>query len=132
MSSENENQTVPTPQQEETSIQKDVTIVCRTCSEVINDNETKLTCKHIGCDSVFCKNCIELMIDVMFAAPEFNYPLTCGQCSNPFDIEEIDRISLEQKRYEQYISCVLPLFWSTDCLETNEKLVACKSSITNI
>jgi len=128
-SQENEVSVPPTSQENEAPVPENITIVCRTCNEVINDNETKLICKHSTCNSVFCTNCIHQMLNVMFAEPVFNYPLKCGHCSCAFDQEEIDQLIIEQNRYEQYISCVLPLFWSQDCLETNEKLVECKQYI---
>jgi hypothetical protein len=127
MSTENENQNLAqtTTTQAAVSSEKKVTITCKTCEATINDDDTKLICTNKNCGAVTCDACINLMFDVMFGQPVLNYPLSCGACQSSFDITEIDRILVKCERYEQFIACVLPLFWSKDCLEENEKLAQC-------
>jgi hypothetical protein len=124
MSTENENQNISSAATTVSS-QKSITITCGICEATINDDDTKLICKNKGCGKMTCNICINLMFEVMFGQPAFNYPLLCGACQHPFDIIDIDQILVKQKRYEQFIACVLPLFWSKDCLEENEKLAQC-------
>jgi hypothetical protein len=124
MSTENENQNISSATTT-VSAQKSITITCGTCEATINDDDTKLMCKNKRCGKMTCNTCINLMFEVMFGQPVLNYPLLCGACQHPFDIIDIDQILIKQKRYEQFIACVLPLFWSKDCLEENEKLAQC-------
>ncbi|CAF3745589.1 unnamed protein product [Rotaria magnacalcarata] len=117
MSSESENQNKSSPSVETTTTpsQEIIAIKCCTCESVIHDGETKLTCKNITCSKWTCTTCINVMLEIMFAQPVFNYPLPCGSCQYPFDPIEIDRILIRQENYEKFIACVLPLFWSKDC-----------------
>jgi len=126
MSTENENQNAPSPQTEAVaSLQKTPIIICGTCEATINDDNTKLICTNQRCGKATCNTCINLMFEVMFGQPALNYPLSCGACQHPFNITDIDQIIVNQQRYEQFIACVLPLFWSKNCLEENEKLAQC-------
>ncbi|CAF1219202.1 unnamed protein product [Adineta steineri] len=126
MSAETEIQNIPSPTTEqETSSEKNIIMTCGICQITINDGDTKLKCKSNSCGAFTCNTCIELMINVMFGHPTLNYPLLCGVCQEAFDLTEVDEILREQQCYEQYISCVLPLFWSKDCLQDNEKLAQC-------
>jgi hypothetical protein len=127
MSTENENQNLSSPITTEAvvSSEKKITVICKTCDETINDDDTKLICTNKNCGAVTCHKCINLMLEVMFGQPALTYPLKCGECQNSFDIIDIDRILVKYERYEQFISCVLPLFWLEDCLEANEQLAQC-------
>ncbi|CAF1104668.1 unnamed protein product [Rotaria sordida] len=100
-------------------------MTCGICEATINDDDTKLTCSNKKCNKLTCNTCINLMFEIMFGHPTLNYPLSCGACQQSFDITHIDQIIIKQKHYEQFIACVLPLFWSKDCLEKNEKLAQC-------
>ncbi|CAF4374278.1 unnamed protein product, partial [Rotaria sp. Silwood2] len=100
-------------------------MTCSTCEAIINDGDTKLTCTNKKCSKFTCNACINLMFEIMFGQPALNYPLLCGACQNSFDIIQVDQILVKQERYEQFIACVLPLFWSKDCLEENERLAQC-------
>jgi hypothetical protein len=100
-------------------------MTCGTCDATINDDDTKLICTNKNCGKLTCNACINLMFEMMFGQPVLNYPLLCGACQRSFDLEKIDQILVKQERYEQFIACVLPLFWSKDCLEGNEKLAQC-------
>lgn len=128
MTTENQNQnisppiivpTIPPPQE-------NITIRCGICEEAINDTDAKLICTNKKCGKLTCNVCIHKMFEVMFSQPALNYPLLCGACQNAFDVKEVDQILVKQDRYEQFIACVLPLFWSKDCLQENEKLAQCK------
>jgi hypothetical protein len=126
MSTENENQNAPSPSTEAAaSPQKVPIITCGICEETINDDDTKLICTNQRCGKTTCNKCINGMFAVMFGQPALTYPLLCGACQRPFNITDIDQILVKQERYEQFIACVLPLFWSKDCLEENEKLAQC-------
>ncbi len=126
MSDENENQnTSSSTTQATVSSQKTITVICGTCDATIDDDDTKLICTNKKGGKWTCNACINIMFEVMFAQPAFHYPLLCGACQRPFDLEKIDQILVKQDRYEQFIACVLPLFWSKDCLEDNEKLAQC-------
>ncbi len=123
---QNQNQNMSSLTTEATaSSQKSITIICGICEAIINEDDTKLICKNIKCGKSTCDICIKLMFGVMFGQPALNYPLVCGACQHPFDTAEIDPILVKQDCYEQFIACVLPLFWSKDCLEQNEKLAQC-------
>jgi hypothetical protein len=126
MSSENENQNIPALAANATIPSQEITIMtCGTCEATINDGDTKLICMNKKCGKLTCDTCINLMFDVMFGEPALNYPLTCGACQHEFDIAQIDQILIKQERYGQFIACVLPLFWSKDCLTENERLAQC-------
>jgi hypothetical protein len=126
MSSENENQNILSPTTQATvELQENTTTTCGICEATINNNDTKLICTNIKCGKLTCNACINLMFEVMFGQPVLNYPLSCGACQRSFDLKEIDQILVKQERYEQFIACVLPLFWSKDCLQENEKLAQC-------
>jgi hypothetical protein len=106
MSIENENQNIQSP-------------------EAIIDGTTKLICTNKKCGKLTCDTCINLMYDVMFGEPALHYPLLCGACQQPFAETHLNDVLVKHEHYEQYIACVLPLFWSKDCLQDNEQLAQC-------
>jgi hypothetical protein len=127
MSSESENQNITPPVIDVVApTQETITVKCGTCEATINPGDTQLICTNKKCGTATCNTCINIMFTMMFGEPALSYPLTCGACQSPFDITQIDQILVKQERYEQFIACVLPLFWSKDCLEENEKLAQCK------
>ncbi|CAF0980959.1 unnamed protein product [Rotaria sp. Silwood1] len=65
------------------------------------------------------------MIGMLFAQPTLNYPLKCGACQTAFNETYVERIIIDQNYYENYVACVLPLYWSQECLEDCEELVQC-------
>ena len=126
MSTENENQNIVSPPIEVIIPPPAKSVIsCEICESTINDDDTKLICTNKKCGKLTCNKCINTMFDLMFGQPAFNYPLKCGVCQHSFSITDIDRILVKQERYEQFISCVLPLYWSDDCLQTDEKLAQC-------
>ena len=130
MSTDSETQIVPPPATESAaSSEKKVTLTCITCEASINDDETKLLCSKPNCRAATCNACINLMLKTMFSQPALNYPLSCGSCRNSFDTTTIDAILVKHELYEQFIACVLPLFWSKQCLQQNEQLAQCMYSI---
>lgn len=134
MSTENETQIVvasPTLTTEAVaSSEKKVTLTCKTCETLINHDDTKILCTKPKCGAATCNTCIDLMLKVMFSQPALNYPLSCGSCGHSYDTTTIDAILVKHELYEQFIACVLPLFWSEDCLEENEQLAQCMYSIS--
>ena len=126
MSAVNEDQTISTSTAQVTSSsEENITLVCGICGTTINDDDTKLLCPNDKCGNWTCNVCINLMIDVVFSEPALHYPLSCGACEHSFDMTQIEQILVKQERYEQLIAYFLPLFWSKDCLEKNEKLAQC-------
>lgn len=126
MSVESENQAILSPSVEETVLSQNIVASkCCTCEAIINDDDIKLKCTNAKCNQWSCKVCVNLMLELMFAQPALNYPLSCGSCQNAFNLPDIDHILAKENRYEKFIACVLPLFWSKDCLEENEKLAQC-------
>ena len=127
MSTATESQTVsPSSIEAATSSKEKVTLICKICEATISDDDTKLICTNENCDALTCNTCINVMLEVMLGQPALNYPLTCGACANSFPTTDIDQILMKHQHYEQFIACVLPLFWSDDCLEETEKLAQCK------
>ena len=124
MSTENENQ-IPAPDATPAS-QETINIICGICLATIGDEDIKLICMHKPCGKVTCVSCIKKMIDVMLGQPALNYPFKCGACSQVCDGRVFDEIIIKQGYYEKYIACLMPLHWSKDCLEDNEKLAQCK------
>ena len=126
MSTVTEDQTIPMPTAQVTSSsEENTTMTCGICGATINDSGTKLVCPNDKCGNWTCNACIQLMIDAIFSEPALHYPLSCGACENSFDMTQIEQTLVKQERYEQLIACLLPLFWSEDCLEKNEKLAQC-------
>ena len=131
MSTENETQIIPAPPpttEASTLPEKKVTIECKICEGTINDGDTKLICSKPKCAAVTCTTCIDSMLKTMFSHPTLNYPLSCGACEQSFDTTDVDHILIKHQQYEQFIACVLPLFWSKDCLQQNEQLAQCMYS----
>jgi hypothetical protein len=128
MSTENKSQIIPAPpptMEVPTLSEKKAIIICKICEVVIDDTDTKLVCSKPKCAAVTCTTCIDSMLKTMFGQPTLNYPLSCGACGQSFDTTDIDLILIKHQQYEQFIACVLPLFWSEDCLEQNEQLAQC-------
>lgn len=101
-------------------------LLCLTCEGTISDEDLKITCTKAGCGKTTCISCVELLLRVLFSEPELTYPLRCGACNSPYQDGQIDGLLRSEGMYEQYMACVLPLFWSEACLETDEALARCK------
>ena len=131
MSTETENQNTVSLSAAATQTappEKKVTVVCKICEATINDGDRKLVCSKPKCAAVTCTTCIDSMLKTMFGQPTLNYPLSCVLCKHPFDTTDVDHILIKHQQYEQFIACVLPLFWSKDCLQQNEQLAQCMYS----
>lgn len=131
MSTNTEDSTVPPiarmPVPETPAAPEKVPLICATCHSTIADDEKRLTCTSKRCGKVTCGECVKLMLQVMFAQPALNYPLKCGACRTKFHETQLDQVIDTKEHYEQYIACVLPLHWTDDCLQQEEKLAQCKS-----
>lgn len=128
MSADTENQntvSLSSAATQTVSQEKKVTVTCKICEATINDDDTKIICSKPKCAAVTCITCIDSMLKTMFAQPTLNYPLECGACGQAFNTTDVDRILIKHQQYEQFIACVLPLFWSEDCLQPNEQLAQC-------
>ncbi|CAF0913819.1 unnamed protein product, partial [Adineta ricciae] len=126
MATENESQNIPISSKEPDASSKENTPkTCATCEVAVGVNDIKLQCKYDQCGAVTCNSCTKLMVEVMFGQPVLEYPLKCCSCSKAYDSIEVDQLLAKHSSYEQYIAFILPLFWSEDCLEENEKLAQC-------
>jgi len=101
--------------------------ICSICTTSIANDDAKLICTHDACGKLTCLTCVKRMIEVMFGQPAFNYPFKCGGCRNILDETFFLEFIIKQGQYEKYIACILPLYWSKDCLEENEVLAQCKN-----
>ena len=126
MSAEHDNETeseiVP---QVFSKLRETITITCGLCENMIKEDDTMLLCSNEKCKSWTCSDCVNIMLQLLLAQPALSYPLKCGACESSFDITQIEQIVVKQERYEQLIACMLPLFWSKDCLQTYETLAQC-------
>ena len=131
MSVENEVQNIPvsTTQEATPSPNKTIELTCCICEVQLTADRTNLSCANDQCNQWTCSACIQTMFNVMLGQPATNYPLLCGACEHAFDTVQVDRMLAEDEHYEQYIACILPLFWSQDCLAENEQLARCTYSL---
>ena len=126
---ENSNNTTPNPivlPEVLVEQEKKPLLICLTCESKISDEDAKLTCMKTGCGKTLCDTCIDSMLRVLFAEPELHYPMRCSGCGNSYHESQIDNVLKVGETYAQYMSCVLPLFWSQNCLENDEELARCK------
>lgn len=98
-------------------------LYCTACQNVIQQDENHVVCQ---CNDTFCAACSKLIVTMMISYPTLGYPFKCLTCLKYFDDNLFLPTINQQGLYERYISCVLPLFWSKDCLQENEKIVSCK------
>ncbi|CAF1507345.1 unnamed protein product [Rotaria magnacalcarata] len=127
MSTENDH-TEPTVQPTtmlEMPSPKENTRSCGICEANIAAADAHLTCINQKCHKVTCSHCINTMIDMFFAQPTLNYPLKCGGCRTAFNKASVERVIMDEKDYEKYIACMLPLYWSRKCLNNDEELAKC-------
>ena len=120
MSTEHENPTVATPQPET------IVISCSVCHETMMDNDCQVSCTCEHCGQLMCAKCMERLIQMVFSQPTLSYPFRCGSCSQLVDQHAFDGLIAKREDYGKFIACVLPLFWSTACLQDHEQLVSCK------
>lgn len=109
---------IPPPQENKIS--------CGICASDIAATEAHLTCTNDKCRKVTCSHCMSAMIRMLFAQPTLSYPLRCGACQTPFNKLAVERMVISGNYYDKYIACVLPLYWSEECLQDNEELAQCK------
>lgn len=126
---ENSNNTTPIPivlPEVLVEQEKKPLLICLTCESTISDEDAKLTCMRAGCGKTLCVTCIDSMLRVLFAEPELHHPMRCSGCGHSYHESQIDSVLKVDETYKQYMSCVLPLFWSQNCLQDNEELARCK------
>jgi hypothetical protein len=116
MSNETENLPVPI-----------VVKKCSACEEIFSDEKLHSGSFCENCDSSLCFNCTAKLIRTIFDQPALIYPMKCINCGAELDKDQIEKVVVKQDYYEKFIACVLPLHWSDDCLEENEKFARCKS-----
>lgn len=118
-------QTSPTPKLE-IPLPQENKLICGICESDIATNHKHLICAKDKCRKATCSECINTMIGILFAEPTLNYPLKCGACRTPFNNTAVETLIVDEESYEKYIACILPLYWSQDCLNDCEVLVQCK------
>ncbi|CAF1418277.1 unnamed protein product [Rotaria magnacalcarata] len=100
-------------------------LTCGICESNITVSDRHLTCINDKCRKNTCSYCITKMINMFFAQPALNYPFTCGGCRTAFNNASVERVIIDEKYYEQYVACMLPLYWSQECLNNDEEFVQC-------
>jgi len=126
MSISNENSDNTSQQTVETSLPQEKSVICDICAETIANTDERLRCSNKECEAWTCANCTKTMIEIMLGEPTLNYPLKCGACEQEFDQIHVEEMIIKSKYYEQYIACILPIYWSDECLEENEQWAQCK------
>lgn len=121
----NENKTQESPQILPLSSQEKV-ITCQVCLESLLKSCVALECMNSSCKKVTCKTCAKRMINILFGEPTVNHSLKCPACAKSFNGVAVDQVFSETDMYEYYISCMLSVAWSNDCLNDNEQLAQCE------
>lgn len=123
MSAEQGNETVVISHSEPEVVAPVVIVLhCGACESVIMDGDITASC---DCNKTLCVQCLTIMIKTMFGTPTLTYPLKCVNSLHVLDQNLVLQIISEKGYYEQFIACVLPLYWSKECLQENETLASC-------